>query len=132
LKESCGINHTGIILTLDGQPLGLRTRGDDDRDLPQPLHEEGSRGERGVLTDEGDVGVRKDALYPGTELGDNLSHTFTGLFEGLGMDVSLRGDTSDIETGASDVGALEDRDLQALLGGIFSSTVPTRAGSYNA
>ena len=37
LEEPCGINHTGIILTLDGQPFRLRTRGNDDRDLPQRL-----------------------------------------------------------------------------------------------
>ena len=39
------------------------------------------------------------------------------------MDIGLRGDTADIEAGASDIGVLEDDDLQALLGGIFSGAV---------
>ena len=39
------------------------------------------------------------------------------------MDIGLRGDTADVETGASDIGVLEDDDLQALLGGIFSGAV---------
>ena len=42
------------------------------------------------------------------------------------MDVGLRRDTTDVETCASDVVALEDHDLQPLLGGIFSGAVTSR------
>ena len=46
------------------------------------------------------------------------------------MDVGLRGDTADIETGASHLRALEDRDLQALFGGVFSGAITTRPRTY--
>ena len=82
--------------------------------------------ERGLLTNEGNVGVREDALDTSTELGHNLCHTFTSLIESSRMDVGLRGDATHIETGAPYVVTLEDHNLQALFGGIFSGTVATR------
>jgi hypothetical protein len=85
--------------------------------------------ERGFLTDEGDVGMREDTLDTSTELRHYLGHTLTGLLEGGTMDIGLRGDAADIETGASDVGTLEDDHLQALLGSIFRSTVAARSGT---
>ena len=45
------------------------------------------------------------------------------LLKGLGMDVGLGGDTAYIKTGAAHLRALEDNDLQALLGSIFSGAV---------
>ena len=75
--------------------------------------------------------MREDRLDTSTELGNDLSHALTGLSEDIGMDIGLRGDAADIETGASDIGTLEDRDFQALLGGIFSSAVTTRARTDN-
>ena len=43
------------------------------------------------------------------------------------MDIGLGGNATHVETGATSLGALEDDDLQALLGGLFSGAVPTRA-----
>ena len=80
---------------------------------------------RGLLADEGDVGVGENALDTCTELGHHLGHALTSFSESGRVDVGLRGDTADIETGASDVLALEDRDLQTLFRSIFSSAVAT-------
>jgi hypothetical protein len=42
------------------------------------------------------------------------------------MHIGLGGDTPHIETGAAHLSALEDNDLKALFGGIFSGAVATR------
>ena len=78
-----------------------------------------------------DVRMGEDGLDTLTELRDDLCHTRTGLIEGSSVDVGLRGDAADIETGASHLRALEDRDLQTLFGGIFSGAVTTRASADN-
>ena len=80
-----------------------------------------------LLANEGDVGVGENALDTCTELRNYLHHTLTGFFEGGAMNVGLGGNATYIKTGASHVVALEDDNLQALLGSIFSGAVPTRA-----
>ena len=67
--------------------------------------------------------MREDALDTCTELGNDNGHTFAGLSEGGAVDIGLRGDAAHIETSTTHVVALEDDDLQALLGGIFSGAV---------
>jgi hypothetical protein len=52
-----------------------------------------------------------------------LGHTFTGLLKGHGVDIGLGGDAAYIETGSTHVATLEDHDLQALFGSIFSGAV---------
>ena len=115
LEETCGIDDTGIILTPNEQPLGLRTRCDDDmvsgigfsvcanhgdsppvrrrfctaRTVPM-IHE------RGILTDKGDVGMSEDALHPCTELRYDQSHAFTSLSKGRRVDVGFRGNAADV------------------------------------
>jgi hypothetical protein len=83
--------------------------------------------ERGLFADEGDVGMREDALNACTELGNNLRHTLASLIECGAMDVSLRRNTPYVQTRTAYVVALEDRNLQALLGSIFSGAVTPRA-----
>ena len=71
----------------------------------------------------------EDALHPTPQLRHHLCHTLTSLIEGLGMHIGLRGNTADIEAGASDMIPFEDRHLQALLGGIFSGAVAAWASA---
>ena len=70
--------------------------------------------------------MREDTLYPTTQLGHDLCHAFASLSKGGSMDVGLRRDTAYIEAGSSDLSALEDCNLQALFGSIFSGAVTTR------
>jgi hypothetical protein len=76
--------------------------------------------------------VRKDALDTLTELRYDSCHPFAGLSEGRSVYIGLRGDTTYVQAGSSDVFSLEDDNLQALLGGIFSGTVSSRSRTYNA
>ena len=109
-------------LTLDGEPFGFRACGDDDIGGCEFI--DGVRiNEFTDLSYQRDVGMRENGLYPTTQLRDDLGHAFAGLSEGGAMDVGLRGDAADIKTGASHLRALEDRDLQALFGGVFSGAV---------
>ena len=87
--------------------------------------------ERGLFADEGDVGMREDGFDTGTELGTDNGHTFAGLSKGGAVDIGLRWDAAYIETGAAHVVTLEDDDLQALLGGIFSGAVTSRPRTNN-
>ena len=122
VQEACGIDHTGIFLTLDGEPFGFRACGDDDIGGCEFI--DGVRiNEFTDLSYQRDVGMRENGLYPTTQLRDDLGHAFVGLSESGAVDVGLRGDAAEIETGASHLRALEDRDLQALFGGVFSGAV---------
>ena len=71
--------------------------------------------------------MREDSLYAGAELGHNGSHALAGLGKSGRVNVGLGGDAAHVETRASNLSALEDNNLEALLGGIFSGAVPTRA-----
>ena len=86
-------------------------------------------GEDAFLAHQRDVGVRQDALYTRTELGHHSGHTFTGLSERSRVDEGLRGDTAHIETSTSHLCALEDDDLQTLLGCVFSGAVTSRSST---
>ena len=81
---------------------------------------------RSFFSDEGDIGMREDAFYPTPQLGDNGSHTLAGLSKGSTVDIGLRRDTANIQTGASHLSILEDDDFRALLGSIFSGAVTAR------
>ena len=91
IQQSCGVDHTGIgSHALDGQPFGLRACGDDDVGGGVVAYRMGID-ESALLTDEGDVGMGEDALYPTPQLRHHLRHTLTGLSEGGRVDVGLRG-----------------------------------------
>ena len=83
------------------------------------------------FTNQRDVWMREDALYPTPQLRHHLSHTLTSLIEGGSVDIGLRGDAAYIQTGASHLRAFKDHDLQALFGGIFSGAVATRSRADN-
>ena len=87
--------------------------------------------EGGGAADKGDVGVREDGLYTGTQLGHDLLHTLAGLGKGLGMDVGLGGYAAHVEAGAAHIAALEDHNLQSMLGSILGSAVAAGTCSYN-
>ena len=112
------------------QPLGLGACGDDDVwggvgfVCCDGIATNGMRtDERGLAPDQGDVRMREDGLDTLTQLGHDGGHALAGLVEALGVDVGLRGDAADIETGAPDGSFLEEGHLQSLLGGVFSSAV---------
>ena len=71
--------------------------------------------------------MREDGLNTSTELGYNLSHTFTSLSKRGTMDVGLRGNAPHVQTCTTNIVGLEDNDFQPLLGGIFSGAVTARS-----
>ena len=131
VKEACGIDHTGVVNAFDGEPFGFGACGNDDVGGCKLI--DGVRiNEFTDLPYQRDVRMGEDGLDTLTELRDYLCHTRTGLIEGGGVNVGLRGDAADIETGASHLRAFENHDLQTLFGGVFSGTVSARASAdYN-
>ena len=122
VKEACGIDYAGVVDAFNGEPFGFGACGNDDIGGSKLI--DGMRiNEFTDLPYQRDVRMGEDGLDTLTELRDDLCHTRTGLIEGGGVNVGLRGDAADIETGASHLRALEDRDLQALFGGVFSGAV---------
>jgi hypothetical protein len=73
------------------------------------------------------MGIREDALDSSAELRHDQRQALAGFLERTGMHIGLRGYAAYIKTRTTNVVALEDDDLQALLGGIFSGAVTTRA-----
>ena len=131
VKEACGIDYTGIVNAFYGEPFGFGTCGNDDVGGCELV--DGMRiNEFTDLPYQRDVRMGEDGLDTLTELRDDLCHTRTGLIEGGSVDVGLRGDAADIETGASHLRTLEDHDLQALFGGVFCGAISARASAdYN-
>ena len=81
---------------------------------------------RRLFTNQCDIRMRENALYPTPQLRNDLGHTFTSLCERGGMDIGLRGNTTHIQASATHLRVLEDCDLQALFGSVFSGAVATR------
>ena len=80
-----------------------------------------------LLTNQRDIGMRKDALNTLTKLTNNCCHAFASLGKGSTMHIGLGGDTTHIQAGATYLRTFEDNHLQALLSGIFSGAVTTWA-----
>ena len=101
LQQSCGIDDMRIRPgTFDGEPFRFGACGDDDMRgcivaNCMSIHK------HTFFTNQRDVRMREDALYPTPQLRHHLSHTLTSLIEGGSMDIGLRGDAAYIQTGAS-------------------------------
>ena len=76
-----------------------------------------------MATEQRDVGMGKDGLYPTPQLGDDLLLTLESLAEGGAVNVGLGGYAATVEAGAADLVLLDNNYLQALTGGIFSGAV---------
>ena len=129
IQKARGIDHMRIVTAGDGEPFGLGTCGDDDVVGGVTVASTCSNLmilKPGLFADEGNIRVREDGFDTSTELGHDSGHTFASLSEGGAVDIGLRGDAAHIEAGAAHVVALEDDNLQTLLGGIFSGAVTPR------
>ena len=76
-----------------------------------------------LFTNQCDIWKRKNALNTLTKLGYNCCHTLTGFIKSGAMHVSLSWNTTHIKTCTTNLRALEDNNLQAFLGCIFSGAV---------
>ena len=101
VQQACAVNDSRVVKPFDRNQFGFRTRSDDDvlgrvsfvtcdnhGDSPLDLRFAAITGtvpmilKRGLLANKGNVGMRKDAIYPTAQLRNDLRHTFASLSKG--------------------------------------------------